>query len=260
MLKFKSSPIILNDEDKKRKLMHKKEKSHFNLNNGFHLDNSSIIKKEKEENLKKIKYTQFNNNNNPLTLSSHYDQNLDEKTIQTDFKGLKDKNKKKNLLNSNSDFLEKSQSLISSIFQNENLIPLNELSSKNKNVDINKKIKINRRKESGNISEKKRNNQKMIKDNNINMNELKVTYKKSNFLNVKKIEINNPKYKHSGNYLGYYNNSTNRKNDEIKIKDRPIETLSNVDNIIKDINNKENNKIIIPNKKRKFLFCCIPIN
>ena len=29
--------------------------------------------------------------------------------------------------------------------QNKNLIPLNELSSKNKNVDINKKIKINRR-------------------------------------------------------------------------------------------------------------------
>ena len=125
-------------------------------------------------------------------------------------------------------------------------------------IYINKKIKINRRKESGNISEKKRNNPKMIKDNNIY--ESKVTYKKSNFLNVKKIEINNPKYKHSGNYLGYYNNSTNRKNDEIKIRDRPIETLSNVDNIIKDINNKENNKIIIPNKKRKFLFCCIPIN
>ena len=38
--------------------------------------------------------------------------------------------------------------------QNKNLIPLNELSSKNKNVD--KKIKINRRKESGNINEKKK--------------------------------------------------------------------------------------------------------
>ena len=40
--------------------------------------------------------------------------------------------------------------------QNKNLIPLNELSSKNKNVDINKKIKINTRKESGNINEKKK--------------------------------------------------------------------------------------------------------
>ena len=29
----------------------------------------------------------------------------------------------------------------------------------------------------------------MIKDNNINMNELKVTYKKSNFLNVKKLKL-----------------------------------------------------------------------
>ena len=36
---------------------------------------------------------------------------------------------------------------------------------------------------------KKRNNQKMIKDNNINMNELKVTYKKINFLNVKKLKL-----------------------------------------------------------------------
>ena len=142
--------------------------------------------------------------------------------------------------------------------QNKNLIPLNELSSKNKNVD--KKIKINKRKESGNINEKKRNNQKMIKDNNTNMNELKVTYKKSNFLNVKKIDINNPRYKHSGKSLGYLCNSTNRKNDEIKTKEKQIETLSNTENLIKEINNKENNKIIIPNKKRKFLFCCIPIN
>jgi hypothetical protein len=144
--------------------------------------------------------------------------------------------------------------------QNKNLIPLNELSSKNKNVDINKKIKINRRKESGNISEKKRNNQKMIKDNNINMNELKVTYKKSNFLNVKKIEITNPRYRHSGKNLGNFNNTTNRKNDEVKIKEKQVETLSNTDKLIKDINNKENNKIIIPNKKKKVLFCCIPIN
>ena len=53
MVKFKSSPNILNDKDKKKKIMFKKEKSHINLNNGLKLDNSSLIKKEKEEHLKK---------------------------------------------------------------------------------------------------------------------------------------------------------------------------------------------------------------
>ena len=259
MVKFKSSPNILNDKDKKKKIMFKKEKSHINLNNGLKLDNSSLIKKEKEEHLKK-KYTQYNYNNIPLTLSSNY-ENLDDKTIQTDFKGIKDKNKKKNIFNySNSDCLEKSQSQASSIFQNENINHINDV-SKNKNlIDINKKIKINRRKESGNISDKKKNNQKNNKDNNTNINESKITYKKSNFLNVKKIEITNPRYRHSGKNLGNFNNTTTRKNDEVKIKEKQVETLSNTDNLIKDINNKENNKIIIPNKKKKVLFCCIPIN
>ena len=258
LVKLKSSPNILNEKDKKKKLMYKKEKSQSNLNNEFKLDNSSLIKKDKEENLKKIKFTQFNSNNKPLTLSSNYEQNLDDKTIQTDFKGIKDKNKKKNLLNySNSEYLEKSQSLVSSLFQNENLSPMNDISSKYNNLDINKKIKLNRRKVSANnFNEKKKNTH--FKDNNIY--ESKVTYKKSNFLNVKKIDINNPRYKHSGKSLGYLCNSTNRKNDEIKTKEKQIETLSNNENLIKEINNKENNKIIIPNKKKKILFCCIPIN
>ena len=114
--KINSSPNIFDDKNRK-KLKFKKGKTQTNLNKKN--NESTILKIEKEDNLKHIKFTNINNLNN-INILNNINQNLEDKTRRTN----KEKNINKSLLDySVSDNLNKSQSALSSNVNKENVTP-----------------------------------------------------------------------------------------------------------------------------------------
>ncbi len=261
-----SSPNIFDNKNKK-KLKFKKGKTQTNLNKKN--NESSILNIEKEDNLKHIKFTNINKLHN-INILNNINQNLEDKTRRTN----KEKNINKSLLDySVSDNLNKSQSALSSNINKENITPatvnnvvfsfkkLNQTSCVEQASTVsmkksNKKLKNEKTKKKDILSEKKKNiHKKNNKDNDTN--ESKITYKKSNFLNVKKIDINNNNKKNvSSKNIINLTNSYNGKNDDSKNKEKQIDNLCDYNNLNNKIPNENN---IIPNKKKKCLFCCIPI-
>ena len=146
---------------------------------------------------------------------------------------------KNNLLNiSLSDYFNKSQSLLSSHTHNDRTPnTLNNISS------VKKK---NFKKQISSVSSKNLNqNHIMNKSQKINdkkdniVNYSKIIYKKGNFLNVKKIDLKGRnKKEEEENIFSLFENNCKK------------ETIDN---------NKKENTFIGP-KKKKFLFCCIPLN
>ena len=188
---------------------------------------SNVIDKNKEKD--KI---------NPLTFSiNDIDQNLDNKTRRTEYK-TNDKKKNNLLYISLSDYFNKSQSLLSSHTHNDRTPnTLNNISS------VKKK---NFKKQISSVSSKNLNqNHIMNKSQKINdkkdniVNYSKIIYKKGNFLNVKKIDLKGRnKKEEEENIFSLFENNCKK------------ETIDN---------NKKENTFIGP-KKKKFLFCCIPLN
>ena len=257
-LKLNFSPLLENDKRFKKKNI-KREKTQLTFQD---MKNNSpkIIKRFSPLKIRKSNYNSNHININIDTISfNQSEQNQGDKTRRTDFKKYySNKNKNKNFLDySLPNYLNISQSLLSEDSKN-NLLPVkNSFSNiKKREVGENSTISLNNNKKIGlsktyknqtenNLKDKDKDKDKEKKKKE-NQNENKVNYIKGNFLNVKKIDINNNKRKKSINTI-----NTN-KNENTNL-DNKIEK----DNLNKD--NKDNKEIIIP-KKKKFLFCCIPLH
>ncbi len=207
----------------------------------------------------KIRKSNYNNNHININIDTisfnQSEQNQGDKTRRTDFKKYySNKNKNRNLLDySLPNYLNISQSLLSEDSKS-NLLPVkNNFSNiKKREVGENSTISLNNNKKNGLPKTNKNQTENNLKDKDKdkkkkeNQNENKVNYIKGNFLNVKKIDINNNKRKKSINTINTNKNENSNLDNKIEI-----------DNHNKD--NKDNKEIIIP-KKKKFLFCCIPLH
>ena len=244
-LKLNFSPFLENDKRIKKKNI-KREKTQLTFQD---MKNNSpkIIKSFSPLKIRKSNYNSNHININIDTISfNQSEQNQGDKTRRTDFKKYySNKNKNKNFLDySLPNYLNISQSLLSEDSKN-NLLPVkNSFSNiKKREVGENSTISLNNNKKNGSSKTNKNQIENNLKDKDKdkkkkeNQNENKVNYIKGNFLNVKKIDINNNKRKKSINTI-----NTNKNEN------------TNLDNKIeKDNLNKDNKEIIIP-KKKNFYF------
>ena len=221
LIKINSSSFLLNDNG--------------NINDKSVNLNEALIQKT-FSNVIKIKVEKDKEKNiiNPLKFSFNDNEQIqDNKTRRTEYK-TSDK-KKNNLLHiSLSDYFNKSASLLSTHTHNDRTPnTLNNISVKKKQLKKQTSSILLKNFNQKNIMNK---SYKINDKRDDNLNDSKIIYKKGNFLHVKKMDLK----------------GKNKKDEE---------EISFDNNFKKDSidNNKTENNFIGP-KKKKYLFCCIPLN